>query len=62
MENNFDILKDLDDVLTFKEFKQVLKISKSKAYRLLKNNIIPSRKLGSEYRILKRDIIEFLQS
>lgn len=55
-----DLLKDFNDVLNFKEFKQALRIGKNSAYQLLKNNIIPSIKVGREYRILKADIINYL--
>ena len=57
-----ELLSKYDDVLTLKDLMTVLKISKSKAYRLLQAGIIPSRKLGAEYRILKIDLIEFLRN
>lgn len=57
-----EILKDFDDVLTFKEFQQVLKIGRNKAYELLQNNIIPSIRIGNSYRIPKINVINYLQN
>ncbi len=57
-----EILKDFDDILTFKEFKQVLKLGRNKAYELLQNNIIPSIRIGKSYRIPKINVINYLQN
>lgn len=57
-----EILKNFDDVLTFKEFRQVLKIGRNKAYELLQNNIISSIRIGNSYRIPKVNIIKYLQN
>ena len=57
-----EILKDFDDVLTFKEFKQVLKLGRNKAYELLQNNIISSIRIGKSYRIPKINVINYLQN
>jgi excisionase family DNA binding protein len=35
-------------------------ISKKLAYRLLKQNIIPSIRVGREYRIAKTDVVNFV--
>ena len=57
-----EILKNFDDVLTFKEFRQVLKIGRNKAYELLQNNIISSIRIGNSYRIPKVNIIKYIQN
>ena len=57
-----EILKNFDDVLTFKEFRQVLKIGRNKAYELLQNNIISSIRIGNSYRIPKINVINYLQN
>lgn len=57
-----EILKNFDDVLTFKEFRQVLKIGRNKAYELLQNNIISSIRIGKSYRIPKINVINYLQN
>ena len=64
MENikETEILKEFDDVLTFTEFKQVLKLGRNKAYELLQNNIISSIRIGKSYRIPKINVINYLQN
>lgn len=57
-----EILKDFDDVLTFKELKVILGFGKNKVYKLLQNGEIPSTKIGRDYRILKINIINYLQN
>ncbi len=57
-----EILKDFDDVLTFKELKKVLNFGKNKVYKLLQNGDIPSTKIGRDYRILKINVINYLQN
>ncbi len=59
---DIEILKDFDDVLTFVEFRQALKIGRNKAYELLQNNIIPSIRIGKSYRIPKINVINYLQN
>ena len=56
-----EILANYDDVLTFHEFQQILKIGKNQAYKLLQNNTIKSFKIGTKYRIPKINIINYLQ-
>lgn len=57
-----EILKDFDDVLTFRELKQILKKGRNKTYELLQKGIIPSTKIGRDYRILKINVINYLQN
>lgn len=57
-----EILKNFDDVLTFKELKVILGFGKNKVYTLLKNREIPSTKIGRDYRILKINVINYLQN
>ena len=57
-----EILRDFDDVLTFKELRQVLKIGRNKAYELLQNDIISSIRIGKSYRIPKINVINYLQN
>lgn len=56
------ILTDYDDVLTFQELKNILKIGKNKCYQLLQDGIISSVKIGSTYRIPKTSVIKYLQN
>jgi len=55
-----ETLKDYDDVLTFKEYQKVLKIGRNKAYQLLQDKKIMSIKIGTNYRIPKKAIIDYL--
>lgn len=57
-----DILQEYKDVLTFSELKSILKIGKNQTYSLLQNNIIPSIRIGRDYRILKVDLINYLKN
>ncbi len=54
------MFQDYADVVTPKEMCAMLNIGKRKAYELLQQNIIPSRKIGTIYRIPKQSIIDFI--
>jgi len=45
-------------VLTVKETAELLKVSKSLIYRLLKKESLPAIKVGRQWRILKKDLFE----
>ena len=46
-------LESYPDVLTVKDVCDILDVSRKTVYNLLKNSIIPYRKIGRQYRILK---------
>lgn len=56
------MLKDYDDVMTVKEVCEVLKLGKNKVYELLQNGEISSRRVGRNYLIPKKSVIDFLES
>ena len=58
--NNLE--NDRTDLLTNKELKEVLNFGKNKVYKLLQNGEIPSTKIGRDYRILKINVINYLQN
>ena len=58
--DNLEMLSKYDDVLTFKEFQQVIKFGRNKCYELLNNGTIKSLKIGRDFRIPKINIIKFL--
>lgn len=60
MKQEYELLKQYDDVLTFRELQHVLKASRTKTYQLLQDGTIPSRRLGTEYRIPKYNVINYL--
>ena len=49
-------------MLSHKELKEVLNFGKNKVYKLLQNGEIPSTKIGRDYRILKINVINYLQN
>lgn len=55
-----EVLKDYKDVLTLEELKEILKIGRTKAYQLLQNKSIKSIKIGTNYRIPKKYVIDYL--
>lgn len=59
IEQEYKLLDRYNDVLTFKEVKEVLRLSDNKTYQLLRDKTLPSFKLGSHYRILKISIIDY---
>lgn len=63
MENNenIQILAEFEDVLTFAELKNALRLSRNKCYDLLQKGTIKSIKIGTDYRILKANVIKYLQ-
>lgn len=48
------------DVLTMEEFQAVLRISSHKAYSMVRSGEIPAFFVGRRYRLLKRDIEEYI--
>lgn len=59
---NISLFNDYEDVLTVKELMQILKIGRNSCYELLKNGSISAIKVGTQYRIPKTNLIEFLQN
>ena len=49
-----------DAVYTTKEVQNYLKVSKSTVKRLLKKGIIKANKVGSQYRVLGREILSLI--
>ena len=48
------MLEEYKDVINVKDLCEILNIGKNTAYKLLKNNDIPNRRLGKKYIIPKR--------
>ena len=49
------------DVLDTKDVMELLHISQSNAYKILKKGDIPSTRIGSQYKVLKADLIQFME-
>ncbi len=55
------MLNNTPDLLSLKDLQRVLQIGKNSALYLVQNDIIPARKIMGKWRILKEDIIEYIQ-
>ena len=59
------MFEDYSEVLCISQIRQMLggskPIGKNTAYQYIKKNEIPYMKIGREYRVLKKDIIEHLE-
>ena len=58
LENN--VLDNCNDVITVPEMSRILNISKQHAYKLVKSKEIPYIQLGMNYRVLKSDLISYI--
>lgn len=61
MKQEYELLKDYQDVLTPKDIKEVLGIGKNAVYKLLNDNKISSFKIGSHFKITKLALLDYLQ-
>lgn len=52
---------DCNEVLETKDIMKILRISSSNAYKLLRRGDIPSTRIGSQYKVLKEDLVEFMK-
>lgn len=48
------------DIVNIGQLKQMLGIGVTLAYKLVRDNTIPAKKIGREYKIPKANIIEYL--
>ena len=61
MKGGVYMLENYPDVLTSKELKEILFIGKNKLYELLSSNELKSVRVGRDWRILKSELIAFLE-
>ena len=61
MKQTNELFKDYTDVVTTEQLQQMLQLGRSKTYSLLQNGEIKAKKIGSEYRIAKNEVIRFLE-
>ena len=50
-----------DEILTIKEASQFLKIGKTTLYKLARNDEIPARKVGREWRFVRSQLLEWME-
>ena len=56
------MFKGYRDVVSVAEMMSMLNIGKNSAYTLIKNNVIPSIRIGRIHRIPKSNIVRYLKS
>lgn len=61
MESNNIMFANYPDIVNPKQLQEMLGICRSKTYSLLQNGEIKSKKIGSEYRIAKANVIKYLE-
>lgn len=54
------MLNNYPDILTLKDFCEILCIGKSTAYKMLRSNEVKNRKIGGKFLIPKQNLIEYL--
>lgn len=62
LNTDFNMLSEYSDVLNPSDLIQILDVGKNTVYKLLKDNIIHSVKIGKKYKIPKIFLIEYLVS
>ena len=61
IKENYDLMfTAYRDIVNIVQLKEMLGIGVNLAYRLVRNQTIPSLKVGREYKIPKRNIIYYL--
>lgn len=61
MKQTNELFREYTDVVTREQLQEMLHISRSKTYSLLRKGEIKAKKIGSEYRIAKNEVIRFLE-
>ena len=54
--------REPEEVMTIKDMEQFLQIGRSKSYELIKIDGFPVYKVGTEYRILKSELVEWMKT
>ncbi|CAK7069555.1 helix-turn-helix domain-containing protein [Tissierella sp.] len=55
-------VKQPEEVMTIKDMEQFLQVSRSKAYELIKIEGFPAYKVGSEFRMLKSELVKWMKT
>jgi excisionase family DNA binding protein len=50
-----------DEILTISQVSELLKLHPRTIYKLVKNGIIPGRRVGKKWRFLRSEVIKFLK-
>lgn len=60
LDNYHLMFNNYPDVVDIKQLREMLGVGITKAYALVNNSIIPSKKIGREYKIPKVMVINYL--
>lgn len=52
--------RDYPDVLDIAQMCNLIGVGLTTGYKLIRSDVIPSRKIGRSYRILKKNVIQYL--
>ena len=53
--------KDYPDVLTVQQTAELLSVCKNMIYKLIRDNDLPCRRIGSAIRIRKNDVLNYMK-
>ena len=53
--------KDYPDVLTVQQTAELLSVCKNTIYKLIRDNELPCRRIGSAIRIRKNDVMDYMR-
>ena len=53
--------KDYPDVLTVQQTAELLSVCKNTIYKLIRENDLPCRRIGSAIRIRKNDVLDYMR-
>ena len=53
--------KDYPDVLTVQQTAELLSVCKNTIYKLIRENDLPCRRIGSAIRIRKNDVMDYMR-
>lgn len=58
--DNIQTLNNYPDVLSPNDIMSILHIGRSTCYKLLYGGLIPSIRIGKQYRVLKKELVDYL--
>ncbi|MBE5734717.1 MAG: helix-turn-helix domain-containing protein [Clostridiales bacterium] len=60
-KNNFKLIAEYPEILTFKEMITILRIDKVCGYKIIKEKKVKCVKIGRAWKIIKQSVIELLE-
>lgn len=59
-DNHFDLFSEYPEIISVEQMMEMLQIGKVLAYRMVEEKKIKSAKIGREYKIIKKSVIDLL--